>query len=203
MIGRYLVRRRVADLASRALAPHALLARQAVESGGFTVGAGEAMSKHWSGVEMGHYFEVVINDYDPNIHTESSVTVPFYRSEPVGLSTCMLEAVEFTVKSVAADSSYHVTKAIRNRVAPPLKRVPEAPGSCKKFSCVPMTSFFSALPSIPKPAKLPKGVPPTIDVTETPPVCKIALATTPSDNVGDIAGGAATWDPKAGRLVSA
>ena len=88
----------------RALAPHALLARQAVESGGFTVGAGEAMSKHWSGVEMGHYFEVVINDYDPNIHTESSVTVPFYRSEPAGLSTCMLEAVEFTVKSVAADS---------------------------------------------------------------------------------------------------
>ena len=89
MIGRYLV----VDLASRALAPHALLARQAVESGGCTVGAGEAMSKHWSGVEMGHYFEVVINDYDPNIFTETSVTVPFYGSEPAGLSTCMLEAV--------------------------------------------------------------------------------------------------------------
>ena len=114
MIGRYLVRRRVADLASacpRAARLACAARRQAVESGGCTVGAGEAMSKHWSGVEMGHYFEVVINDYDPNIHTESSVTVPFYRSEPVGLSTCMLEAVEFTVKSVAADSSYHVNAA--------------------------------------------------------------------------------------------
>ena len=88
MIGRYLVRRRVADLASRALAPHALLARQAVESGGFTVGAGEAMSKHWSGVEMGHYFEVVINDYDPNIYTETSVTVPFYGSIAVSRQAC-------------------------------------------------------------------------------------------------------------------
>ena len=91
MIGRYLVRRRVADLASacpRAARLACAARRQAVESGGCTVGAGEAMSKHWSGVEMGHYFEVVINDYDPNIYTETSVTVPFYGSIAVSRQAC-------------------------------------------------------------------------------------------------------------------
>ena len=33
------------------------------------------MSRHWSGVEMGHYFELTI-EFDPEIYSESSVVVP-------------------------------------------------------------------------------------------------------------------------------
>ena len=70
------------------------------------------MSRHWSGVEMGHYFELTI-EFDPEIYSESSVVVPFFRSEPSGLSTCMMEGVEFEAKSIPADSAYHIRKAIR------------------------------------------------------------------------------------------
>ena len=95
---------------------------------------------HWSDVEPGHYFELVI-DYDPSIYLESSVTIPFFRSEPEGLSTCMLEGLEFKVKSVAADSCYHITKSLSARVAPPLRTVEESPGSDKKLSDAPLTTF--------------------------------------------------------------
>ena len=54
------------------------------------------------------------------------MSVPFYRSEPEGLSTCLLEELEFQVKSPPGDSAYHITKAIKARVAPPLRAVAES-----------------------------------------------------------------------------
>ena len=100
------------------------------------------MSSHWSGVELGHYFDLVI-DYDPSIYSESSVLIPFLHSELDGLSTCMLEGLEYKVKSVAADSCYHITKSLRARVAPPLRTVKESPGSDKKLHAPALTTFFT------------------------------------------------------------
>ena len=87
-----------------------------------------SMSPHWSGVSPGHFFELVV-EFDPELFSESSVVVPFQRSETTGLSMCMLEGLDFEAKSISADSAYHVTKAIRTRVAPPLRVTAEELGS--------------------------------------------------------------------------
>ena len=110
------------------------------------------MSRHWSGVEVGDYFELVL-EFDPTIYSESEVIVPFHRNEPAGLSTCMLDGFEFTAKSIYADSAFHIRKAIRERVAPPLREVAGASATGKKFTDAPLTSFFATLLPKPKQAR--------------------------------------------------
>ena len=64
------------------------------------------MDRHWSGVAIGDYFALTI-EYDPAVYSQSSVSVPFHRSQPHGLSCCMLETVALTAKSAASDSAGH------------------------------------------------------------------------------------------------
>ena len=75
------------------------------------------MASHWSGAEVGEYFDVTIK-YDPLIYSESEVVVPFCRAGPMGLPSCMLEDVDFNVKSSAGDSRYHIELHVRKRVEP-------------------------------------------------------------------------------------
>ena len=103
-----------------------------------------AMARHWSGVGFGEYFELTL-EYDPAVYSESSVSVPFQRSEPHGLSCCMLPGLSLTAKSMSADSSWHLTKALRSKVAPRLLGATET----KKLHSSSMTSFFTALPKPP------------------------------------------------------
>ena len=53
------------------------------------------MSRHWSGVEPGHYFDDChrLRHLALSTYSESSVSVPFYRSEPEGLSHLLARGV--------------------------------------------------------------------------------------------------------------
>ena len=61
------------------------------------------MSSHWSGVEIGEYFELVL-EFDPTVYCKAEVTVSFYRAPPDGLATCMHPGCDFAVKSRASDT---------------------------------------------------------------------------------------------------
>ena len=93
---------------------HSLVAEFAARRTG-----GASMSSHWSGVEIGEYFELVI-EFDPTVYCEAEVTVSFYRAPPDGLATCMHPACNFAVKSRASDSEYHTERVVRPKVAPAL-----------------------------------------------------------------------------------
>ena len=81
------------------------------------------MAPHWSGVEVGEYFDFTIT-YDAAVYCEETVVIPFQRREADGLPTCLREGIDFTVKSVNGDSAYHIQKALRCNLqgAPPPER---------------------------------------------------------------------------------
>ena len=76
--------------------------RRVYREGGWGAGAGallndrslcasfvRSMAAHWSGVDIGEYFDVTI-PYDPMLYSQSEVVVPFIRSSPMGFPNCML-----------------------------------------------------------------------------------------------------------------
>ena len=77
------------------------------------------MDGHWSGVDVGGYFELDF-EFDAMVYSQDMVSVPFQRSQPHGLSMCMRPDFDYSVKSAAGDSKYHILKALRPKVAPPL-----------------------------------------------------------------------------------
>ena len=89
---------------------HSLVAEFAARRAG-----GASMSSRWSGVEIGEYFELVL-EFDPTVYCEAEVTVSFYRAPPDGLATCMHPACNFAVKSRASDSEYHTERVVRPKV---------------------------------------------------------------------------------------
>ena len=105
-----------------------------------------SMSLHWSGVGIGEYFDLTIT-FDSELYCVDHVDIPMQRREPDGLSTCMLEAVPYIVKSQASDSAYHIRKAlVCQKVTPALK---SAPKKRKAMGDSHMTSFFAVLPKLP------------------------------------------------------
>ena len=48
------------------------------------------MGLHWSGVEIGEYFELTFL-YDDALYTQASVVVPFQRNPSSGPPTCMID----------------------------------------------------------------------------------------------------------------
>ena len=105
--------------------------------------------QHWSGVDRGVAFELVI-DFDAAIYSQAQVVVPFHRRLADGLSCC--EELGYTANGQAGDSKYHITKAIRARVAPP--RIGERPKKQPKlYVATSMTNFFAVQPKPPSPHK--------------------------------------------------
>ena len=106
------------------------------------------MGPHWSGVEVGEYFDLTFS-YDAALYIEASVVVPFQRHPSSGLPTCMMEGIDFRVKATSGDSEYHIRRALVAKVEP-LRR-----GARKKKKTLAdgsMRSFFNATPAPPKPA---------------------------------------------------
>ena len=150
------------------------------------------MDRHWSGVAIGEYFALTI-EYNPAVYSQSSVSVPFHRSQPHGLSCCMLETVALTAKSAASDSAYHLTRALKATVAPTLLGAPER----KRLHSTPLTSFFSAVPK-PAPAAAAEMPASVEEPPITPSFRRISLTSTSADDIGEIGGGAAEWNELAG-----
>ena len=69
----------------------------------------------------------------PPSDTEAEMLVPFVRSELHGLPNRMLDGVDFAVKSRAADSAYHIRKAIHSWVAPLLILEPKKRNLAKSW----------------------------------------------------------------------
>ena len=147
------------------------------------------MVHHWSGVDVGEYFDLTF-EYNEARYSQARVLVPFQRCPTTGFPKCMLEGIDFQVKNVPSDSEWHVRRSLHMKVEPPLKGAKRQ----KALKDSSMRSFFTAAPTKEDSDHDVDALP----ETPAPKPHHIPLESTPSDSVGDLAGGAAWWDERRG-----